>query len=151
MANYKIIASGVTRIFGVGIKTLYLPAPRPVDFVPQAEGTTTIASMIHMATGHMARFHWQMPVAADQFEVQVYKVRPSDLGQALVRSSIVTAPLFTWTPAKVGIYAIWVRAKVNGTFTGWVKSDEPVITGDGASPGWLINTYLAPISGGGIK
>lgn len=152
MANHRIRASSTTRIFGVGIKTVYMPAPRPTHLsTNQASTKVTAADLVHASTGLPLRIGWQMTPMAESFEVQLFKVRPSDLGLALAQVAIITAPFFNWTPTMAGLYVAWVRARINGEFTGWVKSDEPVIDGNGANRGWLIHAYLAPVSGGGIN
>lgn len=147
MANHKIIASGTTRVIGVGIKTAYIPAPKPSG-LSALPGRREDADWIHAPSGSVIRLLWQMTPPADQYEVEVLRLRNSDGGvESRTASVTVTAPFVNWNALKAGLYLVRVRAAESA----WVNSKDPVIDGDGASRGWLLHVYLAPVSGGGVR
>lgn len=154
MANHRIRASAATRVVGVGIRTIYMAAPRPRGLTLAIDPARVQHphDIIYAATGDTIRVMWEMTPPAQVYEVQVYRVSMGDgTLPSLIHAAEVTAPMLNWRPPRAGLYSIRVRARVDEQLTGWVTSNEPVISANGASRGWLIQVYLAPVSGGGIR
>jgi hypothetical protein len=141
VANHKITASGTTRVEGVGNRTVYTraaPAPRllPVN-------TPLAYNVISVATGSPFTFAWP-DLDGAVFDVEVRRLSSSSLAPVQTMTVQMPGHSLVWTPTKVALYSFRVRANPGP----WIDSMDH--SADGAR-GWIVQTYLAPVSGGGIS
>lgn len=139
MADRRIVASGTTRVFGVGIKTTYTPAPRLY-----LRNVTAPYRIAMVPTGGMVILNWGDELK--EFDVEVARLSYATLAREVTQRIATVGGDINWIPTKVGLYAFRVRERWP-TAGPWIDSlDSPA---DGAR-GWIVQSYLAPVSGGGI-